>query len=66
MKTKEEFFHSLLIDLHTYRWLGSEKFVKLLDAIGAYSYAYTNGNEWDEEDKWDKAYEQLVKTHKEL
>ena len=61
---KERFFHELLITLHTYRWTGNEKkVIKILDMIGDYSYAHTNSNEGDEEDKCEKAYEELVKQY---
>lgn len=65
--TKENFFHNLLIDLHTARWLmNGDMVTAILDNIGAYSYAHTNGNIWDEDDKYEKAYERLVKRHKEI
>ncbi len=66
-KEKLNFFHDMLINLHTFRWTGDgDKVVRVLDAIGGYSYAHTNSNFFDEEDKIDRAYERLVKTMDEI
>lgn len=60
-KEKVNFFHNMLIDLHTFRWTGDgEKVKRVLDAIGGYSYAHTNSNFYDDDDKSDRAYERLV------
>jgi len=60
-QTREDFFKDLLISIHTCRWTGnSDRFVAYLDAIAAYSYAHTNSNLGDTDDKWDKAYDRLV------
>lgn len=57
----------MLIDLHTFRWLGNGDGVRaIMDNIGAYSYAHTNSNEWDEDDKYDRAYASLVARHGEI
>jgi hypothetical protein len=67
MTKKEKFFHNLLIDLHTARWtLNGDMVNAILDNIGGYSYAHTNGNVWDEDDKYDKAYERFVEKHNEI
>ena len=67
MTKKEKFFHDLLITIHTLRWTGnSKKLIQLLEAIGAYSYAHTNSNITDEEDKCERAYEQLVISYNKL
>lgn len=66
-KEKVNFFHNMLIDLHTFRWTGDgEKVKRVLDAIGGYSYTHTNGNFYDDEDKYDRAYERLVSTINEI
>lgn len=67
MTPKELFFHNMLIDLHTFRWtMNSVAVVAILDNIGAYSYAHTNGNAGDDDDKEEKAYELLVERHNEI
>jgi hypothetical protein len=67
MTDKEKFFHSMLIDLHTFRWTGNgDAVMAVLDNIGGYSYAHTNGNVWDEDDKYDKAYDRLVENHNKI
>ena len=60
-QSKEDFFKGLLISIHTCRWTGnSDRFIAYMDAIAAYSYAHTNSNLGDEDDKCEKAYERLV------
>jgi hypothetical protein len=60
-KEKVNFFNDMLINLHTFRWTGDgEKVMRVLDAIGGYSYAHTNSNVYDDDDKSDRAYERLV------
>jgi hypothetical protein len=67
MTPKELFFHNMLIDLHTFRWTMNSVAVKaILDNIGAYSYAHTNSNFYDEDDKEEKAYERLVEVHNQI
>jgi hypothetical protein len=66
-KEKVNFFTDMLINLHTYRWTGDgEKVKRVLDAIGGFSYAHTNSNFYDEDDKLDRAYERMVKTMDEI
>jgi len=61
-KEKVNFFTGMLIDLHTYRWTGDgSKVVRVLEAIGGYSYAHTNSNPGEDDDKLDRAFESLVK-----
>jgi len=60
-KEKVNFFHNMLIDLHTFRWTGDgEKVMRVLEVIGGYSYAHTNSNVYDDDDKSERAYERLV------
>lgn len=67
MTEKEKFFHNLLLDLHLCRWTGNrEKVGAILENIGAYSYAHTNSNIEDDDDKEERAYQRLVKTHNEI
>lgn len=66
-KEKATFFHTMLIDLHTYRWTGDgEKVTKVLDAIGGYSYSHTNGNVWDDDFVSERAFERLFKRINEI
>jgi hypothetical protein len=66
-KEKVQFFHNMLIDLHTFRWTGDgDKVVRVLDAIGGYSYAHTNSNYGDDDNKYDRAYERLVSSINEI
>ena len=66
-KEKVNFFHNMLIDLHTFRWTGDgEKVKRVLDVIGGYSYAHTNSNFGDDDDKYDRAYERLVSAINEI
>ena len=45
-------YNSLLISLHTARWTHNhEQFAEIMDKIGAYSYARTNSNGYEEEEK---------------
>lgn len=45
-KEELDIYRRLLIHLHTCRWTGhNESVIKILDAIGAYSYARTNSSE---------------------
>ena len=61
MTDKEKFFTSLMIDFHTARWLfDSDKIAAYMDAIATFSYAHTNSNISDEDDKLDKAYDEFV------
>lgn len=51
-KEKIEIYENLLISLHTARWTGNTKlFAGLMDKIGAYSYARTNSNGYEEEEE---------------
>jgi len=57
MKQKEELeiYRDLLINLHTARWcMNNARVIKILDAIGAYSYARTNSNGDDQQDSINK------------
>ena len=66
-QTKEAFFKDLLISIHTCRWTGNtDRFIAYLDAIAAYSYAHTNSNFYDEEDKIDKAHDRFVEQCKQI
>ena len=68
-KEKLAFYHNMLIDLHTFRWtMDGEKVNRVLDNIGGYSYEFTNSNAGDDEDghKADRAYERLVRRHREI
>jgi hypothetical protein len=58
---KTNFFHGVLIDLHTYRCEDdAEKVSQVLDAIGGYSYSHMNGNfRDDDKDSFAKAFERL-------
>jgi len=57
----------MLIDLHTFRWTGDgEKVKRVLDVIGGYSYSHTNGNFYDDDDKYERAYERLVSAINEI
>jgi hypothetical protein len=61
MTQKEELsiYRNLLIHLHTCRWTGNnERMVKILDVIGAYSYARTNSNPGN--DKQEKKQRRLT------
>ena len=54
MDEKEELaiYRNLLINLHTARWCGNnDRVIKILDAIGSYSYARTNSNGDDEREE---------------
>lgn len=63
MTDKEKFFTNLMIDFHTARWLfDSDRIAAYMDAIAMFSYAHTNSNVGDEDDKLDKAYETFVAT----
>ena len=43
---------NVLVSLHTARWTMNEKrVIKILDAIGSYSYAHTNSNGDYEQDE---------------
>lgn len=54
-KEELKLYRSLLIHLHTCRWTGhSDKVIEILDAIGEYSYARTNG--W-QDDKLERKME---------
>jgi len=48
-----QIYSRLLIHLHTCRWTGhADKVNEILDAIGRYSYARTNGNgDWEQEEE---------------
>lgn len=52
-KEELQLYRDLLIHLHTCRWTGHhEQVVKILDAIGEYSYARTNSNgDWKQEEE---------------
>jgi hypothetical protein len=65
MTDKEKFYHELLISLHTLRWTGSPKLVKLLDIIGRYSYKHTNSNAGDEYEP-EKYFNQLKEDYNKL
>ena len=66
-QTKEAFFTNLLISIHTARWTGNgDSFRAYMDAIAAYSYAHTNSNFYDEEDKIDKAHDRFVEQCKQI
>ena len=61
MTDKEKFFTNLMIDFHTARWLfDSDRIAAYMDAIATFSYAHTNSNIGDEDDKLDKAYDEFV------
>ena len=61
MTDKEKFFTNLMIDFHTARWLFySDRIAAYMDAIATFSYAHTNSNIGDEDDKLDKAYDEFV------
>jgi hypothetical protein len=63
MTDKEKFFTNLMIDIHTCRWTGTmDRYGAYMDAIATFSYAHTNSNFTDEDDKTDRAYDQLVAT----
>jgi len=50
-----------MIDFHTARWLfDSGRVAAYMDAIATFSYAHTNSNIGDEDDKLDKAYDEFV------
>lgn len=67
MTEKERFFHNLLLDLHLCRWTGDrERVGAILENIGAYSYAHTNSNIDDPENKEEQAYKQLVERHNKI
>lgn len=60
MTNKEKFFKNLMIDIHTCRWIGAmDRYAAYMDAIASFSYAHTNSNFNDEDDKWDKAYDEF-------
>ena len=62
MTAKESFFTNLMIDIHTCRWTGTmDRYQAYMDAIAAFSYAHTNSNECDKDDKEDRAYDRFVK-----
>ena len=48
-----EIYRNLLINLHTARWTMNEKqVIKILDAIGIYSYARTNSSgDYDQDER---------------
>lgn len=47
-----DIYRSLLINIHTCRWTHNMKgFWELLDKVGAYSYARTNGNGFEGEEE---------------
>jgi len=51
-KYESEILSNVLINLHTCRWTGNmEKFWKLIEKIGEYSYARTNSNGHEEEEE---------------
>jgi hypothetical protein len=54
MKQKDELevYRNLLINLHTARWtMNNDRVIKILDLIGNYSYARTNSNGDEEQDR---------------
>ena len=67
MTDKEKFFTNLMIDIHTCRWTGTmDRYAAYMDAIASFSYAHTNSNFYDTDDKWDKAYDQFEKRCEEI
>jgi len=61
MTDKEKFFTNLMIDIHTCRWTGTmDRYGAYMAAIATFSYAHTNSNISDEDDKLDKAYDEFV------
>lgn len=67
MTQKEKFFTSLMIDIHTCRWTGTmDRYSAYMDAIAAFSYAHTNSNVYDEDDKEEKAYDFFVEQCKKI
>lgn len=67
MTAKEKFFTNLMIDMHTCRWTGTmDRYAAYMDAIAAFSFAHTNSNFYDTDDKWDKAYDQFEKRCEEI
>ena len=59
LKEKNNFYHNLLINLHTLKWtMNYDKMSKLLDLIGNYSYVHTKN---DHKNKHIKAFYKLVK-----
>lgn len=56
-----------MIDIHTCRWTGTmDRYGAYMDAIAAFSFAHTNSNFYDTDDKWDKAYDQFEKRCEEI
>ena len=52
LEEEVQIYRNLLINLHTARWTQNTKlFAKLMDKIGAYSYARTNSNGYEEEEE---------------
>lgn len=67
MTDREKFFTNLMIDIHTCRWTGTmDRYAAYMDAIASFSYAHTNSNFYDTDDKWDKAYDQFEKRCEEI
>lgn len=51
-KEELEIYRNLLIKLHTARWTGnSESVMRILEAIGQYSYSRTNSNGFEKEEE---------------
>lgn len=43
-----------------------DRYAAYMDAIAAFSFAHTNSNFYDTDDKWDKAYDQFEKRCEEI
>lgn len=52
LRDEVNIYRSLLINLHTAAWTGNEEMISFfMDRIGAYSYARTNSNGYEKEEK---------------
>ena len=59
MTDKEQFFHTMLVDLHEARWTqNADKVEAVLENISSYVSVYA-----DTEDSHDRAFNRLVLTH---